>query len=760
MRAFHLLCVAFIIVFGAAAEVHARPLTYCVGGYTGTPPSVQAACDSPSVRSQHDEWHRHFWVTNGQECMVCYDEVDRSCRTDFTNNNPGWWPATAYKCRRRQPFSDGVSVFEHLIGGEVISSPRPRRTHPSEQTSGARPRPAPSDGTASARPRPAPSSDPVVQPPPIPPAELVPALQVITPGPYAVGDSVSVRGTVSDGTVERGSAGGVFEVYDGDQLVGTVIGTPQRDGSIRADVALPSADSVRVRFVPTAPQMNPGDTLSNASSDPMVLTVDTCAFRARVIAPLPGEALASGQTVTLEAALFDRDDQVPQPMIGADIRFAVAVDGHPPVILSADADGIAQWTPPVAATPTRVEVFASGNTNGNIICPSSPLTAQFSDLGLGFDTTALPDTCYTDMPCSGEVLLQRPAPGGARQRVDQLLANPATQVVAFDGSVELSRQRATQTDRYRIEQPFNEPRGAEWHIEIQGPDGTIVMPGHTVIVRPALELRLPQTLDFGVVPAGSSVEDACTDLDFSLSEAAEEHRWEILLTGVEDCLGEPVLAATVGGRVRTYSLTEALTVDALDPDNPAMTLCLDTPRCGGEVSPGGVELHVRPLTPVFAGQATSVTLTWEVTGRAWWRCHLWWVLPIGGALTALWLVMGVIRPARFPADATVKVAGREKDLKRLPAVPLRDSPGSGAGFYRDARLGISIAGDINGSTRNAAVILRASRGGSVSLFGNTPVQMKTRKGKWVDVEDLATGHLPGSAVYRVGENLYFKVDAG
>jgi hypothetical protein len=46
------------------------------------------------------------------------------------------------------------------------------------------------------------------------------------------------------------------------------------------------------------------------------------------------------------------------------------------------------------------------------------------------------------------------------------------------------------------------------------------------------------------------------------------------------------------------------------------------------------------------------------------------------------------------------------------------------------------------------------------MFGNAPVQMKTRRGKWVNVEDLATGHLPGRAVYRVGESLYFKVDAG
>ena len=737
-----------IALLFALLSADARPLTYCVGGYSGTPPNVQPACGSPAIRAQHDDWHQHFWVTNGVKCMICFDEEDNSCQTDFTRNNPNWRPAFPFACRNRPAKGDQFYVFEHMIGGEVISGGR-TRPRPS-------PRTRPSDGVT-------PSPAPAPRPPPapvIPPAQLTPELEIVTPGPYAVGDTITLRGSVTDGSGERSLAGGRFEVYDGDELVAQSTGTVQRDGSVRSDVVLPQADDLSVRFIPEAPQMNRGDTMTADASSSEGLTVDTCALRARVISPQPGEALASGQSVTLEAALFDRDNQVPVAATDATVRFTVAVNGQPPTILTADSALTAQWTPPPADEPTTVEVFATGNRASNIICHADALTAQFSDLGLGFDTSGLPTTCYTGIPCEGEVVLQRPAPGVARQSVDQILSAATTRVVSSEAGREISNVAVRADDRYTIRQTFDTVRGATWKLEIQGPSGTITMPGHAVNVRPALEVKLPESLDLGIVPAGSSAEDHCVDLDFSASEAAEEHRWELLLTGAEDCRGEPVLATTLGSRVRTYSMTEPLTVEALDPDNPAMTVCLDAPRCSGEVAPDGVQLHVRPLTPVFADQARAVRLTWQVTGRAWWRCHLWWMLPVAGTMFLLWLIRGFIVPARFPPDATVKVAGSEKNLKRIPSVPLRDCPGSGAGFYRDARLGVHISGDVNGQTRNAAVTLQAVRGGSVVLKGGGQVQVKTRNGKWEPVEDLGTGHLPGSAVYRIGESLYFKVDAG
>lgn len=732
----------------------ARPLTYCVGGYSGTPPSVQAACNSPAVRSRHSSWHEHFWVTNGRHCMVCYDEIDDSCKTDWLPANPGWRESNAYACRNKQPYGDAFSIFEHRDGGEVISrggSRTPTRT---------RPAPTRTFGNDTVQPAPTPAPVPVPQPPPPPPRQLTPELEVITPGPYAVGDRITVRGSVDDGDGERSVAGGTFEVYDGDDLVASVPATVQRDGSARAEIELPSAADVRVRFVPTAPQMNPGDTMVSAKTDPLSLTVDTCALRARVILPQPGQALASGQSVTLEAALFDRDNHVPQSATGAQVRFTVAVDGQPPAIVAADADLTAQWTPPAATEPTNVEIFATGNADGNIICHADSLQTQFSDLGMGFDTSGMPQTCYTGLDCEGEVVLQRPAPGVARQAVDELLADPATEVVGLELGTELFRVRPSADDRYAFSHSFDTVRGGVFRLEIRGPNGTIEMPPFQMHVRPALVVNLPETLDLGVVPAGSSAADYCTDLDFSQSTAVEEHEWELLLTGAEDCRGEPVLATTVGSRVRTYSLDEALRVEALDPDHLAFTVCLDAPRCAGEVAPDGVQLHVRPLTPVFADQARSVNLTWEVTGRAWIWCHLWWMVPAAGALFFVWAVLGFIRPSRFPTDAAIRVAGREKDLKRVPSLPLRDLPGSGAGFYRDAQLGVHLSGDVNGKVRAAGVILKAVRGGGVVLTGTGPLEMRSRRGRWEPVEDLATGHIPSRNTYRIGESLYFKVEAG
>lgn len=708
--------IAALLALLAVAE--ARPLTYCVGGYTGSPPRVQAACGRPDVARQHGDWHEHFWVTDGRQCMICWDEVDNSCYDDFVVNNPQWQPTVGFLCRGRATWGDGLTVFEHVIGGETVSA----------------------------------------APPPAPEV-LTPRLAVETPGPYVAGDAVRVVGTVAASDGIRGVGGGIVEVYAGDELVDRVRGTVRPDGSVAAEVSLPASDRVRLRFVPEAPLLNPGDTLAAASSDALALNVDTCGYRARVVAPQPGEALASGQSVTLRAALL-APDGVPASPGALALRYTVQADGQPAAVIEAQPDGSARWTPPAAEAPVTWQVFATGRADGRVVCHAGPVEVQVSDLGLGFDRSKLPAICYTGLDCVGEVTLLRPAPGAARQRVDRLLGDPATEVVLLEGARELARTPPRADDRYAFSQRFDHPRRARWKLEVRGPDGTVAMPFHELEVRPALVVRLPDALDLGVVPAGSRALDHCTELDFSASEAAEEHEWRLVVDGLAGCRGRPLLAVTTpAGRVRTYALDAPITVGALDPDHPAMTFCLDAPRCAGEVSPDGVVLHVTPTTPVFADQARALPVRWEVSRRAWWRCHLWWAAPGLGGLFALWALLGVIRPARFPANASIRVAGRERDLDKAVSVLLRDCPGSGAGFWRDARLGLHHDGDVNGRIRNAAVVLQADRGAGVVLAGAAPLEQHERRGGWRPVEDLPTGHVPGPGKYRIGE-LYFKVDAG
>jgi hypothetical protein len=696
----------------------ARPLTYCVGGYDGTPPNVQAACARPDVVRQHGDWHEHFWITDGQTCAICYDEVDNSCYDDFVANNPRWTPAISFQCILRRPYVDGVTVMEHKIGGETVSS-----TPPSES-----------------------------------PRQLVPVAEVVSPGPYVAGDRVTLSGRVDDGGAGRPVAGGTFEVYVGDDLVDRVSARAGDDGRVRADVALPAGERVRVRFVPEAPQMNPGDTLKGASDD-LALNVDACAFRARLATPAPGDALASGQTVSLEAVLLDSQRRPVTPG-GASLRFTVVVGADPPVVIDADAAGAARWTPPPVDDAVSVDLFATGTVGDQLVCHDGPTRVQLSDVGLGLDASGLPATCYVGLDCAGVATLKRPPPGAARQRVDALLADPAT-VVRWTSNGEVRGTfPARPDDRYTLSMSFDHPVEADWRLEVVGPDGVVTLPSHDVSVRPKLSLRLPQNLDFGSIRAGTRVADTCVDLDLSASEAAWEHRFQVALVGAETCRGRPVMATTTStGRLRTHDLSAPITVEAFDPANPVWTFCLDAPRCGGEVSPDGVQLRITPLTPIFADQAATVGLRWEVERRGLLSCHLWWMAPSAFAAFFLWFIYGWIRPARFPANASIRVAGRQKDLKKAPAVLLRDCPGSGAGFYRDARLGLQADGDVNGRVRTAMIRLRARKDVGMVLEGGA-LEVMARGGKWEPVEDLRPGHVPGTGEYRIGENLYFKVDPG
>jgi hypothetical protein len=123
------------------------------------------------------------------------------------------------------------------------------------------------------------------------------------------------------------------------------------------------------------------------------------------------------------------------------------------------------------------------------------------------------------------------------------------------------------------------------------------------------------------------------------------------------------------------------------------------------------------------------------------------------------LVAGFIQPARFPTGASLRVAGSERGIRQAAAVLLQDCPGSGPGFFRDARLGLHGDGEVNGRVRTAVVVFRATRGTGVMLTGNGPLEQQDRRTlRWEPVADLAQGHVPSpSVLYRAG-GTYFKVE--
>jgi len=718
---------ALLAVMSLLLSVPARAKvgeTYCVGGYAGTPPNVVAACEQPEVVRLHRKWHEHIYVTDGRGCFLCYDEVDDTCETVFLARNPDYREMDPYECARL--FGEGLRsgyLLAHVIDGKSLTPP-----------------------------------------PPPPPVQLETKVERITPGPYTAGDKLSAVGAVRDGQgVLRRIPGGTFRVTDASGKSTDHRGTVQPDGTVTADFTLPPTDSARVEFIPDKPPLAPDETLRTAVSEAQSLKVEVCGLRARLVQPsaVAPETLVAGQATPLRVSLFDAAGQQPVAApAGLSLSFTVQVEGEPTQTLAADKELSASWTPPASPRPRRVRISAGGRAGERVVCPAGEATATVSDLGLGFDTSDLPRTCYVGLPCRGTVVLQRPSDPGVRHRVDELLLDSNVKARMEDTGELRYEGPPLAGDRYEFLATYDKPKSASWSLVFQTPRGPVTMPAHEIRVRPQLKLELPEALDFGTVTAGTAVTQVCQKLDFGRSQGAEEHRWELRAEGLEGCQARPVLSfVNTLGTADVRALVPLLGIEALDPKERWVHICLEVPRCAGDVSPDSAVLRVVPLTPEFKAQEKSVRLRWKVEGRGFLGCHGAWVWPALALLGFGVLLAGFTQPARFPSGASIRVAGSERGMRQAATILLLDCPGSSPGFFRDARLALHGDGEVNGRTRNALILLRATRGSGVVLAGSGPLEQQDRRTlQWEPVTDLAQGHVPSpSVLYRAG-GTYFKVE--
>jgi hypothetical protein len=595
------------------------------------------------------------------------------------------------------------------------------------------------------------------------PVQLEAKLEHITPGPYTAGDRLTLVGAVRDpsGAVRR-IPGGVFRVTDSKGTVSEVTGEVQPDGTVSAGFTVPASDSVRIEFVAHMPRVK-GEVLRSPSSQPQAFDVQVCGFRARVVSPAGDESLLSGQSTSLRAALFDAAGQVPvTPPPDVALSFRVQVQDAPAEVLTARGTLDADWTPPASPKQRRVRLSASGHAGGRVVCPGNEVYAWVSDLGLSFDASELPRTCYVGLRCKGSVTLRRPPAESpmARKRVDELLADPKTVAEVVDSGEVLYRGPPRADDRYPFEATYPQVKNASWLVVLRTPRGDVSMSAHEVRVRPQLRLELASELDFGTVDAGSGVTTTCRKLDFSRSTAVEEHRWELEAQGVEGCRSRPVLYfRNAQGQSDVKPLSPKVGIEQFDPRRRELDICLDVPACAGDVAPATAALRVAPLTPEFTAQATPVRLRWTVRNRSFLSGHGAWLFPLLAGMGGVFVVAGFTRPARFPPGAAIQVSGSEKGIRQSAAVLLRSCPGSAPGFFRDARLGLHGDGDVKGRVRGAVVLLRAVQGGGVVLQGLGPVERQDRRSlRWEPVDDLARGHVPAPGVlYRAG-GTFFKVE--
>ena len=707
---------------GLFDDVFRQGVTFCVGGYDGFGGIRTDACELPAQADRHGLWHFHNIVFDGSRCWACWDEADSTCETSFLDAEPSWREvdASADVCKAHAA-SD--TVFSHVVDGRTLVAPPP------------------------------------------PQSTLAARVDGIAAGPHATGDTVAVSGSVRDSAGRvRPITGGRFELTAADGSKTTFVGSRRADGTVGVDVKLPNSKSVAVRFVPDPVTLSPNERMGAAVSDASSVQVATCEYRARITAPVSGASLASGVPARLLATLWNADDTSPVSVPPqAALVFSVVPQGAAAESLPAGSTLQTTWTPPLAPTPRSVSISASGSAGIQTICPSAAIAATFSELGLGF-AHDLPTRCYTGMDCTGDIRLVRPEPGSASSaRVGALLGDPATQVVLSDNRTEVWRGSPIAGDAYRFSRTYQGLGAHSIKLTVVGADGTAVeMPDHQITVRPPLRVVVPAELDLGIHVAGAHWTTACTKLDMSASQAADEHEWELSAVGVDGCVAQPGIGqANSAGRPEFLPLAGGVTQPAFDPFRREFQICLTLPSCAADSAPAGAKLVLRPLTKEFADQKREVSLRWAVKGRSWVDCHAWWLWPTLLTSGLLLLVAGFVRPARFPPGATIRIAGTEAGIRRAAVMELRGITGSRSGFFRDARLGVHLDGNVSGNVRGAPVTVRATRHRGVVMVGGGGVEvLDPGSRKWKPVEDLAVGHTPSTrSLYRVGST-HFQVEPG
>jgi len=252
----------------------------------------------------------------------------------------------------------------------------------------------------------------------------------------------------------------------------------------------------------------------------------------------------------------------------------------------------------------------------------------------------------------------------------------------------------------------------------------------------------PPVLDFGSWRGQRRQTARCAGLDLSGSTNAERIPLDVAFTAIP---GEAVVTFTPldmepGGR-RQPVRWEA---------------CVEVPGCCSDVgSADETAIVLRGSHPHYHPDAVTVPVRFQVRRTGFFRCWWPWLVVVGVVLFVGWVLLGFIRPHDFDEDATVRIAGSERQLARAASLVLREQPRGRRGFYRNARVCITSAGDFVASPKRSAVWVEAIGGGETVLHPRSLVERKDRRTrKWEPVdEEQASDGVRTDVIYRVGETL-------
>jgi hypothetical protein len=193
--------------------------------------------------------------------------------------------------------------------------------------------------------------------------------------------------------------------------------------------------------------------------------------------------------------------------------------------------------------------------------------------------------------------------------------------------------------------------------------------------------------------------------------------------------------------------------------NRQWTVRLRVARCPSAVEPERAGFVTVEATD-HQGQPlrADVPIRVEVIKDSWLTC--WWPVIAAVLLTALaiFILYGIISPARFPRSFGV-VISPEADMDEGYPFNIRSQKGAGAGFYRDARIYITSDYQLSPSPRGALARLRADRLGVFMqpLPGNVVLQLDADD-EWENMSTEQETRVRFSRLYKnAAESLFFEL---
>lgn len=144
----------------------------------------------------------------------------------------------------------------------------------------------------------------------------------------------------------------------------------------------------------------------------------------------------------------------------------------------------------------------------------------------------------------------------------------------------------------------------------------------------------------------------------------------------------------------------------------------------------------------------------RISPSTWLECW-WWILIIAmGVALGIFIAYGFIWPARFPPEAGVMLSP-EEELSEGFFHPIRGTRGSGAGFYRHARIYLQPDFRLSRHHQGAVAKLVAGRGTiHLSSVGGSLIEWQGADGDWLALGDEGAFFMPG-VLYRGGEGQLF-----